>query len=183
MASERQRRVQSIFESALKRDVADRKSFLDGACLGDPTLREEVESLLSSSRELDTAAETLQKPEKTEATEKQLVGPYRIIQEIGHGGMGVVYEAEQEKPVRRKVALKLIKWGMDTKDVIARFDSERQALALMNHPNIAGVYDAGASDFLPKPSVGSTLEDYLAMAKRVRYLLRNQHHTAVNGID
>ncbi len=146
MASERQRWVQSIYESALKRDVADRKSFLDGACLGDPTLREEVESLLSSNRELDTTAETLQKGEETESKEKQQVGPYRIIQEIGHGGMGVVYEAEQEKPVRRKVALKLIKWGMDTKEVIARFDSERQALALMNHPNIAGVYDAGATD-------------------------------------
>ena len=74
------------------------------------------------------------------------IGPYRILREIGEGGMGVVYEAEQEKPVRRKVALKLIKWGMDTKAVVARFDSERQALALMNHPNIASVHDAGATN-------------------------------------
>ena len=69
----------------------------------------------------------------------QRVGPYRILRKVGEGGMGVVYEAEQEVPVRRTVALKLIKWGMDTKEVLARFDSERQALALMNHPNIARV--------------------------------------------
>ena len=69
----------------------------------------------------------------------QRIGPYRILQKIGEGGMGVVYLAEQEKPIRRKVALKLVKWGMDTKEVIARFEAERQALALMSHPNIAGV--------------------------------------------
>ncbi len=74
------------------------------------------------------------------------IGPYRILQKIGEGGMGVVYEAEQERPLRRRVALKLIKVGMDTKQVIARFDSERQALALMNHPNIARVFDGGATD-------------------------------------
>jgi serine/threonine protein kinase/Tfp pilus assembly protein PilF len=73
------------------------------------------------------------------------IGPYRIIREIGRGGMGVVYEAEQEVPVRRMVALKLIKLGMDTREVIARFESERQALALMNHPHIARVFDAGAT--------------------------------------
>jgi serine/threonine protein kinase/tetratricopeptide (TPR) repeat protein len=75
----------------------------------------------------------------------QRVGPYRIVRKVGEGGMGIVYEAEQEAPVRRRVALKLIKWGMDTKEVLARFNSERQALALMNHPNIARVYDAGAT--------------------------------------
>jgi eukaryotic-like serine/threonine-protein kinase len=75
----------------------------------------------------------------------QRIGPYRIVRKIGEGGMGVVYLAEQETPVRRTVALKLIKWGMDTKEVLARFNSERQALALMNHPNIARVFDAGAT--------------------------------------
>jgi eukaryotic-like serine/threonine-protein kinase len=75
----------------------------------------------------------------------QRVGPYRILRKVGEGGMGIVYEAEQEAPVRRRVALKLIKLGMDTREVLARFDSERQALALMNHPNIARVYDAGAT--------------------------------------
>jgi non-specific serine/threonine protein kinase/serine/threonine-protein kinase len=74
----------------------------------------------------------------------QRIGNYRILQKIGEGGMGEVWLAEQEKPVRRRVALKLIKLGMDTKQVIARFEAERQALAMMNHPNIAKVFDAGA---------------------------------------
>jgi len=74
------------------------------------------------------------------------IGPYRLVREVGQGGMGIVFEAEQEVPVRRKVALKLIKWGMDTREVMARFESERQALALMNHPNIASVYEAGATE-------------------------------------
>ena len=74
------------------------------------------------------------------------IGPYRILERVGDGGMGVVYRAEQQEPIRRQVALKLIKLGMDTKSVVARFESERQALALMNHPNIAGVLDAGASE-------------------------------------
>ena len=100
----------------------------------------------SSVPSLDTVSVTQQRGDGTESGEKRQIGPYRILREIGHGGMGVVYEAEQEKPVRRKVALKLIKSGMDTKAVIARFESERQALALMNHPNIASVYDAGATN-------------------------------------
>src|ERR1043166_1128929 len=74
------------------------------------------------------------------------IGRYRLLQEIGHGGCGVVYMAEQEEPVRRKVALKVIKLGMDTRQVVARFEAERQALALMDHPNIAKVLDAGATD-------------------------------------
>ena len=75
-----------------------------------------------------------------------VIGPYKLLQQIGEGGFGVVYMAEQEKPVRRLVALKIIKPGMDTAQVIARFESERQALALMDHPNIAKVLDAGATD-------------------------------------
>ena len=74
------------------------------------------------------------------------IGRYRLLEEIGHGGCGVVYMAEQEEPVRRKVALKVIKLGMDTKQVVARFEAERQALALMDHPNIAKVLDAGATE-------------------------------------
>jgi serine/threonine protein kinase len=74
-----------------------------------------------------------------------VIGPYKLLQQIGEGGFGVVYMAEQEKPVRRMVALKIIKPGMDTGQVIARFESERQALALMDHPNIAKVLDAGAT--------------------------------------
>src|SRR6185437_7948305 len=76
----------------------------------------------------------------------QRVGRYKLLQRIGEGGFGTVYMAEQETPVRRRVALKIIKLGMDTKAVIARFDAERQALAIMDHPNIAQIYDAGATD-------------------------------------
>jgi len=75
----------------------------------------------------------------------ELIGPYRILQRLGAGGMGEVFLAEQIEPVRRRVALKLIKLGMDTRETLARFEAERQALALMNHPNIAGVLDAGAT--------------------------------------
>jgi serine/threonine protein kinase/tetratricopeptide (TPR) repeat protein len=88
---------------------------------------------------------TTRTPQTRAGESPQRIGPYRILREIGEGGMGIVYEAEQETPVRRKVALKLIKIGMDTREVIARFESERQALALMNHANIARVYDAGAT--------------------------------------
>src|SRR5262249_60629330 len=74
------------------------------------------------------------------------IGPYRLLQKLGEGGMGVVYDAEQERPVRRRVALKVIKPGMDSAQVVARFEAERQALALMDHANIARVLDAGATE-------------------------------------
>ncbi|MCZ6691036.1 MAG: serine/threonine protein kinase, partial [Planctomycetota bacterium] len=74
------------------------------------------------------------------------VGPFKILEELGEGGMGVVYLAEQSEPIRRRVALKLIKLGMDTKDLVARFESERQALALMEHPGIAKVLEAGSTE-------------------------------------
>ena len=75
-----------------------------------------------------------------------IIGPYKLLQAIGEGGFGTVYMAEQEHPVRRRVALKIIKLGMDTRQVIARFEAERQALAMMDHPNIAKVFDAGATE-------------------------------------
>jgi serine/threonine protein kinase len=78
-------------------------------------------------------------------TPPEQVGPYRILEPLGEGGMGIVYMAEQTEPVKRRVALKLVKLGMDTKEVIARFQTERQALAMMDHPNIAKVFDAGAT--------------------------------------
>lgn len=74
------------------------------------------------------------------------IGPYRILQVLGEGGMGIVYEAEQSEPVRRRVALKVIKLGMDTRNVVARFEAERQALAVMSHPGIAQVLDAGTTE-------------------------------------
>src|SRR5712671_5046852 len=104
-----------------------------------------------SSNWVEPAAEAVDHGSETGAaaprTEKpgDRIGRYRLLQEIGHGGCGVVYMAEQEEPVRRRVALKVIKLGMDTHQVVARFDAERQALALMEHPNIARVLDAGAT--------------------------------------
>jgi len=82
---------------------------------------------------------------RTDVSEPERIGNYRLLQKLGEGGMGIVYEAEQERPVRRTVALKIIKLGMDTEQVVIRYESERQMLALMNHPCIARVYDAGAT--------------------------------------
>ncbi|AMV16935.1 serine/threonine-protein kinase [Planctomyces sp. SH-PL14] len=131
---------------------ADRKAVLDRECAGDDGLRTLVEQLLQAH---DAAQSFLQEPLASGASTRlagpdtaldatgQEIGPYKLLQVIGTGGMGTVYLAEQHEPVRRKVALKVIKAGMDTAQVIARFDAERQALALMDHPNIAKVLDVG----------------------------------------
>src|SRR5204863_4458566 len=96
----------------------------------------------------DFLKNTLAVPPVTLLTEKpgDRIGRYKLLEQIGEGGCGVVYVAEQEEPVRRRVALKVIKLGMDTRQVVARFEAERQVLALMDHPNIAKVLDAGATD-------------------------------------
>ena len=121
-------------------------------CADDPQLREEIEDLLK--RDLGAASFLESPPPGLGATVDQpisekagtVIGNYKLMEQIGEGGMGAVYVAQQEQPVRRKVALKIIKPGMDTKEVIARFEAERQALALMEHPNIAHVLDAGATE-------------------------------------
>jgi serine/threonine protein kinase len=128
-----------------------RGAYLDSACGQDRELRARVEGLLKA---LEQAGSFLEQPlfESTgpaeECTEKagKVVGPYRLQEQIGEGGMGTVWVAEQTQPVRRKVALKLIKPGMDSKTVLARFEAERQALALMDHPNIAKVLDGGTTE-------------------------------------
>jgi serine/threonine protein kinase len=89
---------------------------------------------------------TLSKSDGSTQSESEWIGSYRLIRTLGEGGMGIVYLAEQKHPIRRQVALKVIKPGMDSKRVIARFEAERQALALLNHPNIANVYDAGTTE-------------------------------------
>ena len=139
-----------IFLEAIEYPPEQRAAFLDGACGGDPELRARVERLLRSHQELGSFHEVHANPAVTldqPITEKPgaQIGPYKLLQEIGQGGMGVVYMAEQTEPVRRKVALKIIKPGMDTRQVIARFEAERQALSLMDHPNIARVLDAGTT--------------------------------------
>ena len=142
---------ESIFAAAIKLDTERaRSAFLDEACASDEAMRDRIDALVRSHqeasgllnpREADTA-DLQPTMEKVGAT----IGPYKLLQQIGEGGFGVVYMAEQQHPVRRKVALKIIKPGMDTKEVIARFEAERQALALMDHPNIAKVFDAGATE-------------------------------------
>ena len=147
-----------IFLAALeKADSSERAAFLATACAHDPALRERVEALLDEEQKLGAFLETpalkttILPAERNAAargdSEKpgDRIGRYKLLQNIGEGGCGVVYMAEQEEPVRRRVALKIIKLGMDTKSVIARFEVERQALAMMDHPNIAKVFDGGAT--------------------------------------
>src|SRR6266853_784959 len=142
-----------LFAAAIELPVAERAAYLDRACSGDPDLRQRVEGLLKEHDDLGDFPE--KRPSKGTAQggpraigEKpgDRIGHYKLLQQIGEGGGGVVYMAEQQAPVRRRVALKIIKPGMDTKSVIARFEAERQALALMDHPNIAKVFDAGATE-------------------------------------
>ncbi len=147
-------RANDLFLKALEmRSVRERQEYLDGACVGDAALRAEVESLLEASARAGSFLEypvaapgaAVDLPPLSE-TPGTVIGPYKLLEQIGEGGMGIVYMAEQVQPVRRKVALKIIKPGMDTRHVIARFEAERQALAMMDHPNIAKVLDAGATE-------------------------------------
>src|SRR6267142_5062224 len=143
-----------VFAEALQLPAGDRPAYLQRTCGADEGLRQRVERLLKAH---DRVGDFLEQPApdavpdpgpEASAGEKpgDRIGRYKLLQQIGEGGCGVVYMAEQEEPVRRRVALKVIKLGMDTKSVIARFEAERQALALMDHPNIAKVFDAGATE-------------------------------------
>ncbi len=146
-----------IFNAALELPLEKRAAYLDQACADAAALRQRVEELLRADEEagrfLDSTSAikpgpggTIRLPVAPAQKAGDRIGRYKLLQQIGEGGCGVVYMAEQEEPVRRQVALKVIKLGMDTKNVIARFEAERQALALMDHPNIAKVLDAGATE-------------------------------------
>ncbi len=146
--------VEAIFSAALgKRSPTERAAYLDEACGGDPELCRRLERLLEAHPQLGSFLQgeptelgsIAQEPPAHESP-VTVIGPYKLLQPIGEGGMGTVFMAEQTHPVRRTIALKLIKAGMDTRQVIARFEAERQALALMDHPNIARVLDAGATE-------------------------------------
>jgi tetratricopeptide (TPR) repeat protein/tRNA A-37 threonylcarbamoyl transferase component Bud32 len=149
---------QSVFLHAIGLgSAADRAAYLDGACAGDPGLRADVEALLAAHDRLgaapppSTAGGPARPAETAEfapppGTGALVAGRYKLVERIGEGGMGEVWVAEQTHPVKRTVALKLIKAGMDSRQVVARFGAERQALALMDHPNIAKVLDAGTAD-------------------------------------
>jgi tetratricopeptide (TPR) repeat protein len=145
-----------ILNAALELETAQREAYLARACVGDLALRQQVDTLLKAHEEAGEFMET--QPADPQLRKTMLVtlpltekagdriGRYKLLQQIGEGGCGVVYMAEQEEPVRRRVALKVIKLGMDTRSVITRFEAERQALAMMDHPNIAKVLDAGATE-------------------------------------
>ena len=150
--NDRKQQAKSIFMNALELDTEpERSDFLRAQCGDDHELRQEVDQLLQHCDQIDGF---LDDPVLKAAFDGQgaadmlgqQIGPYKLLQQIGEGGFGVVYMAEQLEPVRRKVALKLVKPGMDSKQVIARFESERQALALMDHPNIAKAHDAGVTE-------------------------------------
>jgi WD40 repeat protein/serine/threonine protein kinase len=145
--------ARALFLAALERPPDRWPEFLDTACGGDADLRARVEQLLHAHREMGSirvggggrpAAATAAEPAVPEAP-GAVIGPYTLLEVIGEGGFGVVFRAEQGQPVRRTVALKVIKPGMDTRQVVARFEAERQALAIMDHPNIAKVLDGGAT--------------------------------------
>ena len=160
--------LESLYFAALEKPLADRSAFLDAACGGDRDLRARVERLLAAQPKvggfLDAPATsdlspagrtatfgidapaTANFPGKDEHLGAILGGKYKLMEEIGEGGMGQVFMAQQTEPVKRAVAVKVIKAGMDSKAVLARFDAERQALAMMDHPNIAKVLDAGTTE-------------------------------------
>jgi serine/threonine-protein kinase len=146
-------KVARIFDAVVElASPAQREAYLDPACGQDPQLRAEIEELLKHD---DLVGSFLNRPARTgpDVTADEpisegpgsIIGPYKLMEQLGEGGMGLVFVAEQQQPVRRKVALKVIKPGLDTREVIARFEAERQALALMDHPNIAHVHDGGAT--------------------------------------
>jgi eukaryotic-like serine/threonine-protein kinase len=144
--------IEEIFLAAVEKAATERAAYLESTC-GDAGLRAQVEALLRAHEEAGSLLEqplflpgpTVDQSPPSEAP-GAVIGPYKLVQVIGEGGMGTVYLAQQSQPVRRLVALKVIKAGMDTAQVIARFEAERQALAMMDHPNIAKVFDAGTTD-------------------------------------
>ena len=170
-------KTEALYHAALKKcSDAERSQFLDTACAGDPMLRARVAALLKANEQaggflrIRPAFQGDLSNWSSEECLGILIGPYKLLKKIGEGGMAVVYMAEQDRPIRRKVALKIIKLGMDTKQVIARFEAERQALALMDHPNIAKVFDAGATEtgrpyFVMELVMGVSITDYCDQSK------------------
>src|SRR5467141_101691 len=172
-------REKEIFEQALDiTPTEERLRFLTSACGKDAALLARIQALLRADESGESFLPEQPKAAFVAITEKpgDRIGRYKLLQQIGEGGCGVVYMAEQTEPVRRRVALKVIKLGMDTKQVIARFEAERQALALMDHPNIAKVLEAGATDtgrpyFVMELVRGIKITDYCdqnALATRQR---------------
>jgi non-specific serine/threonine protein kinase/serine/threonine-protein kinase len=166
MDQSHKQRIESIFEQALQQPESQRPDFVRKRCGDNDALRQEILSLISHSESVDSFLErpaTGDRPQEPDIPDR--IGNYRILEQLGEGGFGVVYLAEQTQPVRRRVALKVIKLGMDTRQVLARFERERQALALMDHPGVARVLDAGTSPqgrpyFVMEHVAGLAITDY-----------------------
>jgi serine/threonine protein kinase len=153
MCAEPTKNEETIYHEAVSKSPKERKAYIESACGDDTKLLARVEALLKAREVKDSFLEAPDLDPNVTLDESPLVekpgtviGRYKLLEQVGEGGFGVVYMAEQTKPISRRVALKIIKLGMDTKSVIARFEAERQALAMMDHPNIAKVFDAGATD-------------------------------------
>src|SRR5689334_7029830 len=192
-------RVTVLFSQVLeKKSRAERESFLAEACKDQPELRQEVESLIQAHEAAGGfLAPTMPAPASGAVVEPTgaKIGRYKLLERMGEGGFGVEYMAEQQEPVQRKVALKIIKPGMDTKEVIARFEAERQALALMDHPNIARVLDGGTTEscrpyFVMELVRGAPITNYcdeknLSLTERLELFIKvcqavqHAHHKAV----
>lgn len=156
----REREIIAVFEATLDLEPGDRRDhWLQERCGSDKALRDEVQALIEASEraggflsDSETTAEgeytvTIPSPPiKSAVRPGSTLGPYKILQQLGEGGFGEVFLAEQAEPVQRQVALKIIKPGMDSREIMARFEAERQALAMMDHPNIATVLDAGSAE-------------------------------------
>jgi WD40 repeat protein/serine/threonine protein kinase len=198
------RRVEEVFDAAADLPASQRGRFLDRACAGDEALRAEVESLLRHEGHADSdllggaprRPSGGRPPEGEEPLHvRTRLGAYTLGRIVGEGGCGVVYAADQEQPVRRKVALKIIKLGMDTREVVGRFEAERQALAMMDHTGIARVFDAGTTErgrpfFVMEFVEGRALTDYcddqrlaiperLELFGRVCYAIGHAHQKGV----
>jgi eukaryotic-like serine/threonine-protein kinase len=195
-------REETIFHQALQQPAGERDRFLEQACAGDPALRRHVDALLRAHDNPESLfdppepglAPTISEPIPA-ALPGAVIGPYKLLEQIGEGGFGIVYMADQQAPVRRRVALKVIKPGMDTSQVVARFKAELQALSLMDHPNIARALDAGATDsgrpyFVMELVRGVPITDYcdrnnLAVRRRLDLFVQVCHavqHAHQKGI-
>ncbi len=192
---DRNERIEELFHAArAMQDVAERRAWLERATQGDAELRARVDELLASDAGAGTAFLAPVAPAPGERA-GDVIGRYKLLQPIGEGGMGTVWMAEQREPVVRKVALKIVKLGMDTREVVVRFEAERQALALMEHPHIAKVLDGGATasgrpyfvmelvkgvpitEYCDKAKLG--LRERLELFTRVCEAVQHAHHKGV----
>lgn len=185
------------FEIARKLPEAQRPPYLDRVLAGNEEARVRVEEMLAIDQ-YDEGASQSGPPSETDVNPEK-IGPYRILGKIGEGGMGIVYLAEQLEPVRRKVALKLIKPGMDSREILRRFESERRALTLMEHPCIARIYDSGSTEdghpyFVMEHVQGVPLDEHcvrdhlgirnrLLLFKEICDAVQHAHHKGVMHRD